>query len=251
MLGTKLYVESSTPEEKIQDADDWTHVNWEDIWSRVSSHFTTQSRVRHSIRVICRRETLPIVELEMTWIAVALVVLFTGHAVTALVNVDCPYYDLQDSYDSILEYNRRDITFHIVDRSCEVHGTTSYLPNGGYQAIGNLHGVSNDALTFGNTPILTLEKAVFPDLTRLLLDNTSIKAFPQKWPPKLRSICMTNLVLDIAAPNLPGVSLYFIHATLVDMTSLNNTILTTLYAPWMPRGRAKPSLGALKRFHNR
>ncbi|CAK4132749.1 unnamed protein product [Aphanomyces euteiches] len=161
-------------------------------------------------------------------IAAALIVLFTGHAVTAQVNVDCPYFDLQDSYDSILEYNRTDSTFHIVDRSCNVHATTSSLPNGGYQAIGNLQGVSDDTLAFGNTPILTLEKAIFPDLTRLLLDNTTIKAFPQTWPPKLQSICMTNLALDVAAPNLPGISLRFINTTRVDMASLNNTMLSAL-----------------------
>ncbi|KAH9144649.1 hypothetical protein AeRB84_011407 [Aphanomyces euteiches] len=175
-------------------------------------------------------------------IAAALIVLFTGHAVTAQVNVDCPYFDLQDSYDSILEYNRTDSTFHIVDRSCNVHATTSSLPNGGYQAIGNLQGVSDDTLAFGNTPILTLEKAIFPDLTRLLLDNTTIKAFPQTWPPKLQSICMTNLALDVAAPNLPGISLRFINTTRVDMASLNNTMLSALSFEAIPPPVAIPNL---------
>ncbi|KAG9402785.1 hypothetical protein AC1031_006334 [Aphanomyces cochlioides] len=169
----------------------------------------------------------------MAW-PTSLLALWTGVLFAAGENVNCPYRNLQDPYNTILEYNRTTVSvapFQIVNRDCQILNTSSNIPTTGYQAIGNLQSFYEDDIPLGNTPVMTLEYADFSDFTyMILLANTSIKAFPSNWRGKLKSIHLSDMVLDVAPPNQPGMILTFVNVTLNNITSLNTTQLTNLYS---------------------
>ncbi|KAG9402798.1 hypothetical protein AC1031_006347 [Aphanomyces cochlioides] len=56
------------------------------------------------------------------------------------VNYNCPYFDLDDAYPAIREFNRAGGHFQVVDRNCTVLNTTDY------QAVGSFLGYYEDAL---------------------------------------------------------------------------------------------------------
>ncbi|CAK4171298.1 unnamed protein product [Aphanomyces euteiches] len=169
----------------------------------------------------------------MAW-PTKLLALWTGVLFAAAENVNCPYRNLQDPYKTILEYNRTTVSvapFQIVNRDCQILKTASNIPSTGYQAIGNLQSYYEDAISLGNTPILTLEYADFSDFTNMImLINTNVKAFPSNWRGKLKNIHLSNMVLDIAPPNQPGMILIFLNVTINNITSLNTTQLSNLYS---------------------
>ncbi|CAK4096759.1 unnamed protein product [Aphanomyces euteiches] len=154
---------------------------------------------------------------------------YAGLAV-ASVNYNCPYFDLDAAYPAIREYNRDKRQFQVVDRNCTVLNTTKY------QAVGSYLGYYEDALyklavikSFGSQPVLTFLKASFPDtITFFEVKNTSLKAFPLNWPPKLAQLFLLDMVLDIPAPNVQGIDLLFYNVTLKNTTALNNTQVSSL-----------------------
>ncbi|KAH9095157.1 hypothetical protein Ae201684P_015607 [Aphanomyces euteiches] len=180
----------------------------------------------------------------MAW-PTKLLALWTGVLFAAAENVNCPYRNLQDPYKTILEYNRTTVSvapFQIVNRDCQILKTASNIPSTGYQAIGNLQSYYEDAISLGNTPILTLEYADFSDFTNMImLINTNVKAFPSNWRGKLKNIHLSNMVLDIAPPNQPGMILTFLNVTINNITSLNTTQLSNLTFQDIPRALTVPS----------
>ncbi|CAK4539683.1 unnamed protein product [Aphanomyces euteiches] len=64
----------------------------------------------------------------------------------------------------------------------------------------------------------------------IMLINTNVKAFPSNWRGKLKNIHLSNMVLDIAPPNQPGMILIFLNVTINNITSLNTTQLSNLYS---------------------
>ncbi|CAK4618842.1 hypothetical protein LEN26_012869 [Aphanomyces euteiches] len=178
----------------------------------------------------------------MQSISLALVVL-ASLAVVTECSLNCAYIDFPNAYNAILEYNRSNAKFQIVDRQCNVVNTSFNQPSGNYQAVGNVQDFFDNSLSFYNTPVVSFEKATFSQsLESLLLYNITIKAFPPSLPLKLRFIYMADMVLDISPPNREGLSLRFKNVTFNNNTLVNNTVLSNLTFEAIPKPLMIPSL---------
>ncbi|KAH9089756.1 hypothetical protein LEN26_019088 [Aphanomyces euteiches] len=110
---------------------------------------------------------------------------FASAGTTSSNDNGCLCYALPQQFDAILEFNRTSKHMQVVDRNCNILNTTNY------NALGNLQSTIDyeDGPTFGDRPVLSLEEAVFLDITTYLeIRNTTIKAFPQQWPSKLTTL---------------------------------------------------------------
>ncbi|KAF0726102.1 hypothetical protein Ae201684P_020278 [Aphanomyces euteiches] len=105
----------------------------------------------------------------MAWIllAAALAICSIVEAVSQ-VSLNCAYSDLQQPYISIVEFNRSNNMFQLVDHNCQILNTSSVQPSTNYQAVGNVQDYAESSLsvrcnvalsdvclcsTFGNIPI--------------------------------------------------------------------------------------------------
>ncbi|KAG9402781.1 hypothetical protein AC1031_006330 [Aphanomyces cochlioides] len=83
----------------------------------------------------------------MIMLAAALAICSIVEVVSQL-SLNCAYSDLQQPYISIVEFNRSNNLFQLVDHHCQILNTSSVQPSTNYQAVGNVQDYVESSLPY-------------------------------------------------------------------------------------------------------